>query len=160
MNLKMVMNWGLGVTQKEVENILQPFSSWATLFVILFKKKSPMYFLCQPSLSEKENSPQSSDIKTSGIWIHSNYQSGHSAVSYKWADLASDININWINVNTQAVSGIQIVWCCPPATLSRAEAEHSSCPGHREAVAGLSTWLLQHKLGIKGLSVCSQTHSL
>lgn len=69
--------------QKEVENILQPFSSWATLFVILFKKKSPMYFLCQPSLSEKENSPQSSDIKTSGIWIHSNYQSGHSAVSYK-----------------------------------------------------------------------------
>lgn len=50
--------------------------------------------LCQPFLSEKEISLQTSDIKASGIWIHSNYQPGHPAVSYKLADLASGININ------------------------------------------------------------------
>lgn len=42
-----------------------------------------MYFLCQSLLSKKENAPQTSDIKASGIWIHSNYQAGHPAVSYK-----------------------------------------------------------------------------
>lgn len=167
MNLKIIIIWALWVTvwEKNWEQTAAPFKQGDAVICCAIWKGTPDAFvmlnisLCQPFLSEKEISLQTSDIKASGIWIHSNYQSGHPAVSYKLADLASDININWINVNTCFVPRIQIVWCCPPAQLRRTEIEsHGFCPGDWEAVGGLRKrllYLFSTERDIKQSSMCT-----
>lgn len=167
MNLKIIIIWALWVTvwEKNWEQTAAPFKQGDAVICCAIWKGTPDAFvmlnisLCQPFLSEKEISLQTSDIKASGIWIHSNYQSGHPAVSYKLADLASDININWINVNTCFVPRIQIVWCCLPAQLRRTEIEsHGFCPGDWEAVGGLRKrllYLFSTERDIKRPSMCT-----